>query len=307
MIKYYKAIWQATGSRQMVIVIVSLLIAALAAFPLHYQKNIINGLTEKTLTTSQLQTLCLIMGGFILLSLALKWILGYLSSVLGEDVIRLLRNRVCEVSAAANGSTDRLEYGVEANMVSAEAEQVGQFTGSAVSEPVMQGGTLLVVIGYIAVNHHMLGLITLCMVFSQIIVAMISQKRVNELVSDRIYILREATNWLVNETRAAEITESFDNIFKTRKRIFAWKLSSKFVVSTVTGAATVGILLVGGWQVLEGKTDVGTVVAATVGLARLQAPTKELIAYYRQFSATAVKFDLLQSAGVNLMASKRTL
>ena len=40
--------------------------------------------------------------------------------------------------------------------------------------------------------------------------------------------------------------------------------------------------------------DVGTVVAATIGLARLQGPTKQLVAFYRQVSATRVKYELLR-------------
>ena len=51
--------------------------------------------------------------------------------------------------------------------------------------------------------------------------------------------------------------------------------------------------LTGGWLVIDGRTDVGTVVAATAGLARLQGPTTFLIAFYRQVSATRVKFELL--------------
>ena len=38
------------------------------------------------------------------------------------------------------------------------------------------------------------------------------------------------------------------------------------------------------------------VVAATMGLARLQQPWTLLIAFYRQVSAVRVKFELLRSA-----------
>ena len=49
-----------------------------------------------------------------------------------------------------------------------------------------------------------------------------------------------------------------------------------------------------GWMVLEGRTDVGTVVAATIGLGRIQGPTAFLIAFYRQVSANRIKFELLR-------------
>ena len=82
MIELYKAIWRVTGTRQVLLVFLSLGIAGLAAVPLEYQKNIINGLTEASLSPSRLLTLCATMGGFILLSLVLKWLLGYRSRVL---------------------------------------------------------------------------------------------------------------------------------------------------------------------------------------------------------------------------------
>lgn len=300
MIEYYRAIWRSTARNQLVIVLLSLSIAFLAAFPLHYQKVIINGLTEKTLALPQLQWLCLLLGGLVVLSLSLKWILGYLSSTLGEDVIRTLRNRVNDLSGDGTRAVDGVEFGVKANMVSAEAEQVGKFSGSAISLPIVQGGTLLAIVGYIMLNHQMLGWITLGMICAQALVSILAQKHVNDLVSQRIYKLRAATNLLVDGGHRAEVSSGFDQIYGIRTRIFRWKLSSKFFVSLVNSAATVGVLLVGGWQVLEGKTDVGTVVAAMVGLGRLQGPTKELISYYRQLSATAVKFDLLQRSGVHM-------
>ena len=47
-------------------------------------------------------------------------------------------------------------------------------------------------------------------------------------------------------------------------------------------------------MVLEGRTDVGTVGAATLGLNRLYGPTAFLISFYRQVSSNQVKFELLR-------------
>ncbi|MBO9433592.1 ABC transporter ATP-binding protein [Ruegeria sp. R13_0] len=301
MIEFYKSILRTTGHRQVVNILLSLAIAALAAFPLNYQKEIVNGLTEKNISPGGLLWLGAAMGALITLSLALKWVLGYLSSVLGEDMIRKLRKRICNLSRENPAGSEKVAYGAKATMVSAEAEQVGKFSGSALSEPIVQAGTLVVIVGYIAANQPSLGLIAIGMIIPQVFIVLLVQTRVNSLVSDRVHTLRKATNWLVDPDRsAAEITPKFDEIYDTRSRIFVWKLSSKFVLSAINGAGTVGVLVVGGWQVLEGNTDVGTVVAATVGLTRLQGPTRQLIAFYRQVSATAVKFELLREAGVDM-------
>ena len=59
---------------------------------------------------------------------------------------------------------------------------------------------------------------------------------------------------------------------------------------------TAGILVLGGWLVLKGKTDIGTVVAALTGLARISQPWRDLITFYRNLSAVRVKYDLLIAA-----------
>jgi ABC-type bacteriocin/lantibiotic exporter with double-glycine peptidase domain len=65
------------------------------------------------------------------------------------------------------------------------------------------------------------------------------------------------------------------------------------MLSVINGAGTVGVLMLGGWLVLQGKTDVGTVVAATRGLNRILGPPAFLIAFYRQVSANRIKFELM--------------
>jgi len=295
MFALYSAIWRVSARRQISLIVLSLIIAGLAAVPLSYQKDIINGLTDGSLDRDGLVWLCIGMFALILLSLILKWLMGYLSSVLGEDTIRLLRNRIYTVSSS-NHAED-VQGGTLATMVSAEAEELGKFTGGAFSDPVVQIGTLISVIGFIASTQPGLGAIALCMIVPQVILVLLTQAQVNRLVAERVRILRRSTDQIVAQDIEGEkqaVLDDFDRIFETRRRMFIWKLSTKFVLSAINGAGTVAVLALGGWLVLKGRTDVGTVVAATIGLGRIQGPTAFLIAFYRQVSATRVKFELLQ-------------
>jgi hypothetical protein len=54
---------------------------------------------------------------------------------------------------------------------------------------------------------------------------------------------------------------------------------------------------------IEGRTDVGSVVAALSGLVRISQPWRELIAFYRDLSAVRVKYDLLRAAQPGLRRS----
>lgn len=295
MIQLYLAIWRISGRRQIILILLSIAIAALAAVPLGFQKEIINGLTVPEPSPKSLFLLGGGMMAAVLISLALKWLLGHRTGVLGEDTIRLLRRLL--YAGAAQPVENRSPTGTLTTAISAEAEELGKFAGGAFSEPVVQIGTLISVIGFITSTQPGLGMIALAMIAPQVVLVLATQSRVNALVARRVNILRRATNQLtVSQTDAIvrSVLDEFDAIFETRRRMFLWKQSTKFLLSAINGAGTVAVLMLGGWLVLQERTDVGTVVAATMGLGRIQGPTAFLIAFYRQVSATRVKFELLR-------------
>jgi len=295
----FKTIWRVTGRQQIVLIVLSLVVAGLAAVPLDYQKEIINGLSGG-LTAGALLRLGAELMGVIFLSLALKWALGYQASIVGESVIKRIRSRIyTDYSNASTDGAAGMKAGTLVTMLSAEAEDMGKFVGSAFSEPFLQLGTLIGVIGYIGATQPRLGALALLIILPQAIIVLATQRHINARVSERVIVLRRATNQITQaQSRQIEqaVLDDFDAIYETRRKIFIWKLSTKFALSGINGAGTVGILMLGGWLVIEGRSDVGTVVAATVGLGRLQQPWSQLIAYYRNVSAIRVKFELLREA-----------
>ncbi|WP_170335235.1 ABC transporter transmembrane domain-containing protein [Ruegeria arenilitoris] len=296
MLQLYSAIWRVSAGRQIVLIILSLAVAALAAAPLEFQRDIVNHLTAKDPKPDYLLLLGAGMMAVIMLSLALKWVLGYRAGTLGEDIIRLIRQRLLARTVDVDKAGENLRKGTMTTAISAEAEELGKFAGGAFADPVVQVGTLISVIGYISSTQPGLGLIALSMIVPQIIIVLVSQRKVNIFVAERVRILRSATDHLTTEQINAitkEVYDQFDKIFETRRRMFIWKLSAKFLLSVINGAGTVGVLMLGGWLVLKGETDVGTVVAATSGLTRIQGPTSFLIAFYRQVSANRIKYELL--------------
>jgi ABC-type multidrug transport system fused ATPase/permease subunit len=196
MLQLYSAIWRVSGPRQIVLILLSLSIAALAAAPLKFQQDIVNLLTEGSFDTSELFILGGGMMGVVLLSLGLKWLMGYRSQILGEDVIRLLRSRLLDGAVSEQGINGRVRTGALSTAISAEVEELGKFTGSAISEPVMQLGTLISVIGFIASTQPVLGVVALSMLVPQIGIVVFSQSKVNMLLAKRVKILRRAADQL---------------------------------------------------------------------------------------------------------------
>lgn len=302
MLGLYRTIWRRSWRGQLVIIGLSVLIAALAAAPLEFQKRIVNDLATG-LELGELLLLGAGMIGVVLASLALKYLLGMRASLLGEDTVRILRTRAYEghLGAAAADASDVAPrpVGTLVNMVSTEAEDLGQFVGRAFADPVMQIGTLVSVTAFIFASQPLLGVIALLVITPQAAIVLWTQRRVNTLVGERIRLLRAAADRMTADgIRAFDraVVEDIGAIFDTRRRIFRWKLSTKFAVSALGAAGTVGILMLGGYLVIEGRTDVGTVVAASIALTRLQGPWTALVAFYRQASPMRVRFELFRGA-----------
>ena len=302
MFQLYSEIWRISGRRQIVLVVLSLTIAALAAAPLKFQQEIVNLLTGGSFEVSQLFVLGGWMSGVILLSLALKWLMGYRSQLLGEDVINQIRQRLLKRAVEDEKLYGDIRTGALSTAISAEAEELGTFAGSAFSEPVLQIGTLISVVGFVASTQPGLGIVALSIIAPQVFIVLYSQRKVNALLAERVQLLRHTTDQITGPDLHAvvnEVLEDFDRIFAVRRTMFKWKLSTKFLLSSINAAGTVAVFMLGGLLVLQGRTDVGTVVAATIGLSRLQGPTTFLISFYRQVSANRVKFDLLRELSLH--------
>jgi ABC-type bacteriocin/lantibiotic exporter with double-glycine peptidase domain len=302
MIQLFSAIWRVSGRRQIVVILLSLAIAALAAAPLKFQQNIVNLLTGGSFEARQLYLLGGGMMGVILLSLGLKWFMSYRSQLLGEDVIRLIRTMLLKAATDIEKTDGDVLSGTLSTAISAEAEELGKFAGSAFSEPVMQLGTLVSVVVFVASTQPILGVVAFLMVVPQIGLVLFTQRKVNALLAERVRLLRRSTDQITEtklQTVMTSVLEDFDRIYGVRRTMFRWKLSTKFLVSAINGAGTVAVFVLGGLLVLQGRTDVGTVVAATMGLSRLQGPNTFLFSYYREVSANRVKYELLRGLSLH--------
>jgi len=280
-----------------VLLALSLATAALAAAPLEFQQEIINHLVAGD-ELAGLVWLCAGFLGVVALSGALKFALNFQVAAVGEAVIRRIRRLLYHhyVDETQRRGAPSERRGTLVTTLSAEAEGVGAFAGSAIATPVMQVGTLLSVVGFITANEPLLGLIAAGVLVPQVVIVLVTQPRINRRVRDRTRTLRRASDRIsVSDLAApeADVVEDFDHILETRLGIFRLKLSTKFLQNLISAVGTAGVLLLGGWFVLQGRTDAGTVVASLTGLTRLEGPWRELITFYRQASTMRVSFELI--------------
>jgi ABC-type multidrug transport system fused ATPase/permease subunit len=303
----YNYVWRASAPRQIILIILAIMAAVLAAAPLELQRHIINTLAGH----EKAERLAILCGGYLIAALAiggLKYAVNIRSAGLGESMIRSLRDEIFNSSLPLTRNETPRETTIDKSgtivtMIATEAEVVGKFVGDCISTPIVQAGTLLSVLSYMLYTEPRLGLVVLFIAVPQLVVVPLIQRRINAQTRERVRTLRHAGDLVVDNIRSgseagssvkSQIGKAFETIYGLRLRLFKLKFGLKFLVSALQSIGVFALLFVGGILVLNGKTEIGIVVAFISGLDRVLDPWRELIAFVRSTSAAKVQFDLIE-------------
>jgi ABC-type multidrug transport system fused ATPase/permease subunit len=303
----YEYVWRSSSRQQIVLIVLAVIAAVLATAPLELQRHIINTLAGRE-RADRLAWLC---GGYLAAALAiggLKYAVNIRSSRLGESMIRSLREKIFDSSSTISrgetlGETATDSSGTVVTMISTEAEAVGKFVGDCISTPIVQAGTLLSVLIYMLYTEPRLGLIVLFIAVPQLVVVPLIQRRINVRTRERVRTLRRAGDLVADNMRGdgesgssveSQVGAAFGAIYDLRLHVFRLKFGLKFLVSGLQSVGVFALLFAGGIMVLNGKTEIGIVVAFISGLDRVLDPWRELIAFVRSTSAAKVQFDLIE-------------
>ena len=101
------------------------------------------------------------------------------------------------------------------------------------------------------------------------------------------------------DTRAASAERDrsdgkrIDRVLQLNMGVYKFKFSMNFLMNICSHLQVVAALLIGGWMVHTDQLEVGGVVAYISGAGRLNDPWGDLVNYFRDFSLTQVKYDLV--------------
>jgi ABC-type multidrug transport system fused ATPase/permease subunit len=290
-------IWRTDARNQILLALLTVVVFLLSMAPLEFQRRIINnGLGGSDL--SLLILLCLAYAATALTMGGLKLGLNVFRGFASEKATRRLRERV-HAACAAPAAGSAPNGAVEIEMVVAEVEPVGSFVGMAFSEPLLQGGILVTVFGYMLVIQPWMALICIALFVPQMIFVPIMQRAINRRTRARIWIMRDMSAGLLGEKATAPdapFARQTQRVFDLNMQIFKWKFTMNFFMNGLYHLSVVGVFLVGGSFVLAGHATIGTIVAFATGIAQLNDPWGDLVNYFRDSSAAQVKYRLI--AGV---------
>jgi len=246
----------------------------------------------------------------ILIQGGLKYVLNVGRGRLVEDVTRRLREVVygridgIVTESARSVDGDRIDTGAMVSMVAAEVEDVGGFVGESISLPLLQGGTLLAVAGYLFWLQPLIAAFAIFVYLPQILIVPRVQRIINRharLHARQVRrigaeVVHRATSGARDTSRAARFAYHVAQAFETRIRIYRRKFFLTFVGNFLDALGPLLVLLVGGWLVIRGEVEAGTIVVFISGFHKISGPWDELVNFYRTASNAQTKYNLLRDS-----------
>ncbi|WP_343712693.1 ABC transporter transmembrane domain-containing protein [Inquilinus sp.] len=239
-------------------------------------------------------------GGLALLAGAVKLAGNIYRGWVGERAVRALREQIrVGLHDLPKGLHDGTTDGIGLSMMIAESDDIGGFVGECLSEPLLQGGILTSAFAYMFYIQPSIALASLVVFLPQLVLVPALQRRINQRVSERIAVLRRISISVALSPADAGSTKQsrrFDAIFSLNMGIFVLKFSMNFLMNIFYHWGVTCALALGGWYVIRGEAQVGTIVAILSGLSKINDPWGDLVTWYRDLAVTRMKYRLIAEA-----------
>lgn len=288
-----------SGWHQLWIALLSIVVFLLGTIPLEVQRRIVND-AFKGHDFTPILLLSLLYAKLAVAEGLLKLVTNVYRGWIGESATRALRE---EIDGDLVTGHDRIGHngdaGVGLSMIIAECEAIGGFVGDCVSEPLIQGGMLVAVFGYMVYLQPLMALVSFAVFTPQIVFVPLMQRAINRRVAQRILVLRQVSIDIFTITPAQEArseTDAFDLAFQLNMGIYKLKFSMNFLMNLFLSLGIAAILCLGGYYVVQGTIEIGTVVAFISGLSKIHDPWGDLVNWLRDLMVTSAKYRLVADA-----------
>lgn len=287
---------QQSGLHQVALALLSIAVFALSAVPLELQRRIVNDAIGSGAVRT-IFLLALAYAGVAILEQSLKLALNVYRAWVSETAVRAFRRTLHvqrDALAARRRSADMT--GVEIAMIVDEAQPIGGFVGISISEPLLQGGILASVIGYMIYLEPWMAALCPLFFLPQLVFVPLMQWAINRRAEARIRTMREVSSGIagavVDELDVVTEGRRIDQVFALNMGIYKFKYSMNLAMNLMYYFSVAAALGVGGWFAVEGRIEVGTVVAIVSGLGKLNDPWGDFVNWAREFSVVGVKYRL---------------
>lgn len=291
----YRYIWRVSGPQQVRLTLLTLLIFPLTLLPLELQRRIVDQAIANEKLTLLLELGALYLGVIVTRAL-LKFLRNTYMDRVTEGVTRALRRRIATHPPADMDSDE----GTRQSILSSEAEKVGGFVAEGVAEPLLHLGTVLSVAGYMLVVEPLLAAVALGFLLPAMAVVGLAQPALNRLSEKKIATTRKLGQQLLGQQHEAKEENRgqklIEHIYRLRLRFTRIKHGAKQLNNLINHLGPLSVLMMGGYMVIQGQTELGTIVAFISGYERMTDPARSLLNFYRNLSLMRIQYQLVHDA-----------
>lgn len=294
----FRYVMLVSARHQVVLLVMSVAVFLLSAVPLEIQRRVVNSAFHDG-AVEPIIWLALAYLGVALLQGGIKLTLNIYRSWVSEVAVLDLRRQVAQHTADATAHVEQAQVaGTEISMILSEVEPIGGFVGISVSEPVLQAGILLSVFGYLLFLQPMLALLCLAAFSPQLLFVPMLQRAINRRTGERIETLRSVGGNIVDVQMAGSPSAlaqdlRIEHVFTLDMGIFQLKYSMNFLMNLMHHLSVAMALGAGGYLVVQGRIEVGTVVAFVSGLDKVNDPWGDLVNWFREMTLAQTRYRLL--------------
>lgn len=253
-----------------------------------------------------LMALSLVFLALVVLNGLFKFYINTYKGRLGERMLRRIRFQLIDrVLRFPPNHFKRVKSAEIATMIKDEVEPMGGFTGDAFVAPALLGGQALTALAFIIVQNFWLGMIAAAIVGVQAVVIPRMRKRLLDLGRQRQLTARELSGRVgeivdgigtihgndTSNLERADIAARLGLIFSIRYDLYQWKFLVKFLNNFLAQVTPFLFYAIGGYLALEGRLDIGQLVAVISAYKDLPGPLKELIDWDQMRQDVQVKYQ----------------
>ena len=273
-------------------------------FPVIGEVEFFSGLQLDRLQT--LMALSLVFLALVVLNGLFKFYINTYKGRLGERMLRRIRFQLIDrVLRFPPNHFKRVKSAEIATMIKDEVEPMGGFTGDAFVSPALLGGQALTALIFIIVQNFWLGMIAAGIVGVQAVIIPRMRKRLLELGRQRQLTARELSGRVgeivdgigtihgndTSNLERADIAARLGLIFSIRYDLYQWKFLVKFLTNFLAQVRPFLFYAIGGYLALQGRLDIGQLVAVISAYKDLPGPLKELIDWDQMRQDVQVKYQ----------------
>ncbi len=298
--------WVFERYRGLQVILLLLILAAilLRVFPLEMQKRIVNS----AIGLRNLHALFLYCGlylGAVVLAGVFKYVINLIQGFIGQKILFEMRSQIYDhILSLPLPFFRRTPPGMVIASLTSELSSIGEFMGGAIAIPVINVLTLVSFAAYMAYLDPLLAVLSFSIYPIEIVIIPLLQKRFNRLNRDRIDVTRTMSNIIGEAVSGMQEVQGnagyrlerqklgrfASRLFEIRLQMNNFKFLIKFANNFFQSLGPFILFIIGGYLTIQGRFDLGALVAFLSAYEKLYDPWKELMDYYQDYQDSKVRY-----------------